>query len=169
MTTFVKRCRGAGGKRPAHLGIRAVLLGGLGGFLAIGALALLGSGLDKTLLLGSFGASCVLLFGYPDAPFAQPMNVIGGHIICTLIGLAALHWIGPQPWVLALAVGLAIAAMMATRTVHPPAGSNPVIVFLGHSGWKLFLFPVLSGAVILVLIAWAYNNAVRKSPYPLYW
>jgi CBS-domain-containing membrane protein len=169
MSTFVQRCRGAGGKRPAHLGIRAVLLGGLGGFVAIGALALLSSGLDKMLLLGSFGASCVLLFGYPDAPFAQPMNVIGGHVICTLIGLAALHWIGPQPWVLALAVGLAIAAMMATRTVHPPAGSNPVIVFLGHSGWNLFLFPVLSGAVILVFIAWAYNNAVRKSPYPLYW
>jgi CBS-domain-containing membrane protein len=169
MTNFLQRCRGAGGKRPAHLGIRAVLLGGLGGSLAIGALALLGGSLDRTLLLGSFGASCVLLFGYPDAPFAQPMNVIGGHVICTLIGLAALHWIGPQPWVLALAVGVAIAAMMATRTVHPPAGSNPVIVFLGHSGWNLFLFPVLSGALILVFIAWLYNNAVRKGPYPLYW
>jgi CBS-domain-containing membrane protein len=169
MTNFVQRCRGAGGKRPAHLGARAVLLGGLGGFVAIGALALLGGGLDVTLLLGSFGASCVLLFGYPDAPFAQPMNVIGGHVICTGIGLAALHWIGPQPWVLALAVGLSIAAMMATRTVHPPAGSNPVIVFLGHSGWGFFLFPVFSGAVILVLIALLYNNAVRKTAYPVYW
>jgi HPP family len=81
----------------------------------------------------------VLVFGYPDAPFAQPMNVIGGHVICTVVGLAALHWIGPQPWLLALAVGCSIAAMMATRTVHPPAGSNPVIVFLGHSGWGFFL------------------------------
>jgi CBS-domain-containing membrane protein len=169
MMSFVQRCRGAGGKRPAHLGVRAMLLGGLGGFLAIGALALLGGRLDVTLLLGSFGASCVLLFGYPDAPFAQPTNVIGGHVICTAIGLAALHWIGPQPWVLALAVGLAIAAMMATRTVHPPAGSNPVIVFLGHSGWGFFLFPVFIGAVILVLIALLYNNAVRKTPYPVYW
>jgi CBS-domain-containing membrane protein len=149
--------------------MRAVLLGGLGGCVAIGALALLGGSLDKTLLLGSFGASCVLLFGYPEAPFAQPVNVIGGHVICTLIGLAALHWIGPQPWVLALAVGVAISAMMATRTVHPPAGSNPVIVFLGHSGWNLFFFPVLTGALILVLIAWVYNNAVRKTPYPQYW
>jgi CBS-domain-containing membrane protein len=169
MTSFVQRCRGAGGKRPAHPGVRAVLLGGAGGFLAIGALALLGDSLDRALLLGSFGASCVLLFGYPEAPFAQPMNVLGGHVICTLIGLAALHWIGPQPWVLALAVGLAISAMMATRTVHPPAGSNPVIVFLGHSGWNFFFFPVLSGALILVLIAWVYNNAVRKTPYPQYW
>jgi len=145
------------------------VLGGLGGFLAIGTLALLSGSLNVMLLLGSFGASCVLVFGYPDAPFAQPMNVIGGHVICTAIELAALHWLGPQPWVLALAVGCSIAAMMATRTVHPPAGSNPVIVFLGHSGWGFLLFPVFSGALILVLIGWLYNNSVRKTPYPHYW
>jgi CBS-domain-containing membrane protein len=64
---------------------------------------------------------------------------------------------------------VAIAVMMATRTVHPPAGSNPVIVFLGHAGWNFLLFPVLSGAVLLVLVAWVYNNATRKSRYPQYW
>jgi CBS-domain-containing membrane protein len=169
MTNFIQRCRGAGGQRPARPGVRAVLLGGLGGFLAIGALALLGGSLGVMLLLGSFGASCVLVFGFPKAPFAQPMNVIAGHIICTVVGLAALHWLGPQPWALALAVGCSIAAMMATRTVHPPAGSNPVIVFLGHAGWGFLLFPVVSGALILVLIGWLYNNAVRKTPYPQYW
>jgi CBS-domain-containing membrane protein len=137
--------------------------------LGIGVLALLSSRLDVMLLLGSFGASCVLLFGYPDAPFAQPMNAIGGHVICTVIGLAALHWIGPQPWALALAVGCSIAAMMATRTVHPSAGSNPVIVFLGHSGWSFLFPPVICGVLILVLIAWLYNNALRKTPYPQYW
>ena len=169
MTKFIQRCRGAGGQRPSHLGVRALLLGGVGGFLAIFALALLSSSLGVLLLLGSFGASCVLVFGYPDAPFAQPMNVIGGHVICTVIGLVALHCIGAQPWSLALAVGCSIAAMMATRTVHPPAGSNPVIVFLGHSGWGFFVFPVFSGVLILVLIGWLYNNAVRKTPYPHYW
>jgi len=143
--------------------------GGLGGFLAIGALALLGGSLGVVLLLGSFGASCVLLFGYPEAPFAQPANVVGGHAISALIGLTALHVFGSQPWSLALAVGVSIAVMMATRTVHPPAGSNPVIVFLGHSAWSFLLFPVLSGAVILVLIALLFNNAVRKAPYPHYW
>jgi CBS-domain-containing membrane protein len=169
MTDFLQRCRGAGGTRPPPMGGRAILLGGLGGFLAVGVLGELSGTLNVMLLLGSFGASCVLLFGYPDASFAQPMNLVGGHIISTAIGLAALHWIGAQPWVLALAVGSSIAVMMATRTVHPPAGSNPVIVFLGHSGWGFFLFPVLSGALTLVLIAWVYNNAVRKTPYPLYW
>ena len=151
------------------MGLRAILLGGMGGFLGIGALAALSAGLDVTLLLGSFGASCVLLFGFPEAPFAQPANVIGGHLLCTVIGIAALQFLGPHPWVLALAVGLSISVMMATRTVHPPAGSNPVIVFLGHSGWKFLLFPVLSGAVLLVLIAWAYHSATRKTRYPHYW
>jgi CBS-domain-containing membrane protein len=169
MTKFIERCRGAGGQRPPQPAVRAILLGGLGGFLAIGALALLSSNLNVMLLLGSFGASCVLVFGFPDAPFAQPVNVIAGHVICTVIGLTALHFIGPQPWALALAVGCSIAAMMATRTVHPPAGSNPVIVFLGHAGWGFLLFPVLSGALLLVLIGWLYNNAVRKTPYPHYW
>jgi CBS-domain-containing membrane protein len=163
------RLPGAGGSRPPHLGLRAIALGGLGGFLAIGALALLGGSLGVVLLLGSFGASCVLLFGYPEAPFAQPANVVGGHAISALIGLTALHVFGSQPWSLALAVGVSIAVMMATRTVHPPAGSNPVIVFLGHSAWSFLLFPVLSGAVILVLIALLFNNAVRKAPYPHYW
>jgi CBS-domain-containing membrane protein len=161
--------RTAGGSRPAHLGTRAVVLGGIGGFIAIGALALLGTSLAVTLLLGSFGASCVLLFGYPDAPFAQPANVFFGHLFCTVIGITALQLLGPSPWALALAVGLAISVMMATRTVHPPAGSNPVIVFLGHAGWKFLLFPVVSGVVLLVLIAWVYNNATRKTRYPQYW
>ena len=169
MASFFERCRGAGGRRPAHLTVRAILLGGLGGFLAIGTLAVLTARLDLLLLLGSFGASCVLVFGYPDAPFAQPANVFLGHVICTSIGLAALHWIGPQPGSLALAVGSSISAMMATRTVHPPAGSNPVIVFLGHAGWNFLLWPVVSGAAILILIGWLYNNAVRKTPYPHYW
>jgi CBS-domain-containing membrane protein len=165
----IKRFRGAGGARPSHHGVQAILISGLGGFLAIGTLAYLGPRLDVMLLLGSFGASCVLLFGYPDAPFAQPLNVIGGHVICAVIGLAALHWLGASPWALALAVGASIAAMMATRTTHPPAGSNPVIVFLGHSTWSFLLFPVLVGALLLVLIALLYNNLVRKTPYPHYW
>lgn len=146
-----------------------IALAGLGGGLAIGALALLGASTGVTLLLGSFGASCVLVFGFPESPLAQPANVIGGHVICTLIGLALLNACGNHPWSLALAVGLSIAAMMLTRTVHPPAGSNPVIVFLSHPAWSFLVFPVLCGAALLVLIGLAYNNLVHKSRYPTYW
>jgi len=169
MLEFLAKCRGAGAARPAHVGAATITLAGLGGFVAIATLAFVSARLDVLLLLGSFGASCVLLFGYPDAPFAQPANVVGGHLISTLIGLALLHGCGVHPWSLGLAVGGAIMAMMATRTVHPPAGSNPVIVFLSQPGWSFVFFPVLTGAVILVLIALVYNNAARKHRYPAYW
>jgi CBS-domain-containing membrane protein len=159
----------AGGKRPPYPKLPIILLAGLGGALGIVILAVLGAGLGVTLLLGSFGASCVLLFGFPEAAFAQPANVIGGHLICTAIGLALLYGFGAHPWSLALAVGLSIAAMMATRTVHPPAGSNPVIVFLAHPAWSFIVFPVLSGAVLLVIFALVYNKAIRKERYPMYW
>jgi CBS-domain-containing membrane protein len=168
MSDFIRPLPGAGVARPSRPALRAVLLGGIGGFIGIGVLSYLGAGVSVNLLLGSFGASCVLLFGFPEAPFSQPLNVLGGHLICTLIGLAAFHWLGPTPWALSLAVGVAIAIMMATRTVHPPAGSNPVIVFLGHAPWSFVLFPVLSGALVLVLIALIYNNLTGKKPYPLY-
>lgn len=165
----LSRFKGAGGRRPPHPKLRIVLLAGLGGGIAIAMLVSLGAGLGVTLLLGSFGASCVLLFGYPEAVFAQPANVIGGHLICTAIGLALLDVCGAHAWSLALAVGLSLVAMMATRTTHPPAGSNPVIVFLAQPAWSFIVFPVLSGAVLLVLVALVYNNVVRKERYPTYW
>ncbi|NQD95480.1 HPP family protein, partial [Pseudomonas sp. CrR25] len=69
----------------------------------------------------------------------------------------------------ALAVGSAIALMMLTRSVHPPAGSNPVIIFLAQPGWDFLLFPTLIGALLLVLVALLYNNATRNNRYPQYW
>jgi CBS-domain-containing membrane protein len=161
--------KSAGAKRPPYPSARAVAFAGAGGFIAAALLAVAGGGLGVALLLGSFGASCVLLFGYPEVPFAQPANVVFGHVICALIGLVFLKLCGAHPWSLGLAVGLSIAAMMATRTVHPPAGSNPVIVFLGQPGWIFMLFPVLCGALLLVIIALAYNRYVRKAVYPQYW
>lgn len=70
---------------------------------------------------------------------------------------------------MALGVGSAIAAMMLTHTVHPPSGSNPVIVFLMQPGWGFALFPTLTGAVILVLVALLYHNLTRESRWPKYW
>jgi CBS-domain-containing membrane protein len=148
---------------------KAVALAFVGGFLAIAIIALLAQSIQVALMLGSFGASCVLVFGYPDVPFSQPRNVIVGHVLSTVIGLVFVHFCGPHWWSVALAVGSAIAAMMITRTVHPPAGSNPVIVFLMQPGWDFALFPTLSGAVILVLVALFYHNLTRESRWPKYW
>lgn len=161
--------RGSQGSRPKYPTLGAIAWAAAGGFLGIVTLALIGARLDLTLLLGSFGASCVLLFGYPEVPFAQPANVVLGHLISAAVGVTVLHVCGPQPWSLGLAVGLAIAAMMATRTVHPPAGSNPVIVFISHPGWSFLIFPVLAGAVLLTLVALLVHNVARKKNYPIYW
>ncbi|WP_293778589.1 HPP family protein [uncultured Oxalicibacterium sp.] len=154
---------------PVRPSFKQIVLSGIGGFVAIALIALLAEMTETILILGSFGASCVIIFALADSPLAQPRNVIVGHFLSSLIGLLYLHLVGPQWWSLALAVGSAIIVMMATLTVHPPAGSNPVIVFLGMPGWHFLLFPTLLGAIFLVLVALAYNNLVRKKTYPMYW
>lgn len=166
---LLTKFRGDSAALPPRAPSKAVALAFVGGFLAIAVIALLAQSLHVALVLGSFGASCVLVFGYPDVPFSQPRNVIIGHVLSTVIGLAFVHFCGPHWWSVALAVGSAIAAMMITRTVHPPAGSNPVIVFLMQPGWEFALFPTLSGAVILVLVALFYHNLTRESRWPKYW
>lgn len=167
--SFFAKFRGDGARLPAFPKSKAVLLAWIGGYLAITALAGLSDLTSRVLLLGSLGASCVLVFGYPDIPFSQPRNVILGHCISSLIGLTYLAIFGAHWWAVGLAEGTAIAAMMLTRTVHPPAASNPIIVFLTKPAWSFLLYPTLLGAVILVGIALLYNNATRESRYPKYW
>ncbi len=166
---LLTKFRGDSAALPPRASAKAVTLAFVGGFLAIAVIALLAQSLHVALVLGSFGASCVLVFGYPDVPFSQPRNVIVGHVLSTVIGLAFVYFCGPQWWSVALAVGIAIAGMMLTRTVHPPAGSNPVIVFLMQPGWDFALFPTLTGAVILVLVALFFHNLTRESRWPKYW
>jgi CBS-domain-containing membrane protein len=141
----------------------------VGSALAIGLVATLVAWTRQPLLLGSLGASCVFLFGLPEAPFSQPRNVVVGHLLSSLIGLICLKAIGPQPWALGLALGLAVVGMFSTRTVHAPAGSNPVIVFMTQPDWVFLFVPTLVGAVGVVLVALVFNNAVRPGRYPLYW
>lgn len=148
---------------------KAVILAWLGGVIAISVVACLTSLTSFPLVLGSFGATCVLVFGYPDVPFSQPRNIVFGHCLSSLIGLVFLTVLGPYWWAAALATGTAIAAMMLTRTVHPPAGSNPVIVFLTMPAWGFLLYPTLLGALLITGVAILYNNATRPSNYPKYW
>lgn len=145
------------------------MLAGTGAALAIGVLGYIATVMHQPLLLGSLGASCVFVFGLPEAPFSQPRNVIAGHVLSSLVGLVFLKVFGPQVWALALALGTAVVLMFATRTVHAPAGSNPVIVFLTQPGWFFLLAPTLLGAAGVVLVALLFNNAVHPGRYPLYW
>ena len=137
--------------------------------IAIATVAGLINLLSVALVLGSFGATCVLVFGYPDVPFSQPRNGIVGHFISSLVGLSCLSVFGPHWWAVGLAVATAIALMMVTRTVHPPAGSNPVIVFLLQPSWSFLLFPTIAVALLLTAVALIYNNATREARYPKDW
>jgi len=169
MTSLIKKLKGESVALPPKPSIKAIARAWLGGFIAISLVAGLADSLEMMLVLGSFGASCVLLFGFPEAPFSQPRNLIAGHFLSSVVGLIFLTLCGPTWWSVALAVGTAIALMMATRTVHPPAGSNPVIVFLIQPGWDFLLFPTLTGALLLALVALIYNNLSRSDKYPKYW
>lgn len=169
MHAFFAKLRGDRADLPPKPSWRDVALAWFGGFLAISAVAGLTDAFSAALILGSFGASCVLVFGYPDVPFSQPRNVVLGHVLSSAIGLLFLSLMGPTWWAVALAVGTAIALMMLTRTVHPPARSNPIIVFLTYPSWTFLLFPTLIGAIVLVSVALVYNNTTRSSRYPKYW
>ncbi|WP_373754367.1 HPP family protein [Neisseria weixii] len=153
---------------PARLPFRTIALAWLGAFLATFAFSSMHFSLHQTLILGSFGASCLLVFAYPQSPFAQPRNVIGGHFIATLTGLIFLTTLGSSPWTMALAVGTAIALMLLTLTPHPPAGSNPLIVMLAGANWDFLFTPTLFGSLILVAVALVYNNLDGRR-YPTYW
>lgn len=146
-----------------------IALGWLGSLLAIVLVAGLADASQRILVLGSFGASCVLVFGFPDLPFSQPRHVLLGHVLSSAIGLAALTLFGPGPLPMALATATAVAAMMALRCVHPPAGSNPVIVFLTQPGWSFLLWPTALGALLLLAVALVFNNLGRTRSYPQYW
>ena len=169
MSTYLNKFQGQQAVLPPRLPAHKILLAGAGAALAIGGVGALAAWTHQPLLLGSLGASCVFLFGLPEAPFSQPRNVIVGHVLSSLVGLVFLQAFGPHAWALGLALGTAVMLMFATRTVHAPAGSNPVIVFLAQPGWNFLLAPTLLGAIGVVLVALLFNNAVHAGRYPLYW
>jgi hypothetical protein len=166
---LLQKMKGDAQQLPPLAPKRGIVLAGLGGVIAMSLLGLLGATTQTALVLGSFGASCVLLFGFPDVPFSQPRSIVAGHFLSSLIGLAFLKLLGPSWWAMSLAAGTAISGMMITRTVHPPAGSNPVIVFLSQPSWGFLLFPTLIGASVLVLVGLLFHNSTREARYPKYW
>ena len=102
-------------------------------------------------LMAPFGATAVLVFGIPTSPLAKPKNVIVGHFLTALIGVFFVNFIGADPLSIAIATGLAISVMMLTKTVHPAAGANPILIILTGQSWGFLIMPVLIGTVFIVL------------------
>jgi len=153
-------------------GTRDILVSGLGGAIAISLAAWLTVSTGQPLLMAPFGASCFLMFVVPDNPVAQPRNVIGGHVVSALVGMAVLALAGSTWWAMGLGVGLAIVAMRLTHTNHPPAASDPLLILLsplGPPGWGFVLTPVLAGAVVVVAVAVVFNRLRPGVRYPHRW
>ncbi len=127
---------------------------------------------DSVFLIGSFGASAVLVFGATNSPLAQPRNLIGGHIIAAIIGVIAYKLLPQEPWLSsALAVSLSIVAMQITKTMHPPGGATALIATIGSEkikalGFGYVLSPVASGVLILLVVALITNNMAKHRNYP---
>lgn len=129
------------------------IFAGLGAAIAIGILTFSETEITNiALVMAPFGATTVLVFGLPESPLAQPKNVILGHFITAFIGIFFVEYIGVTPLSLALATGLAVSAMLATKTTHPPAGANPLLIMLTGQSWAFLFTPVLFGAVVIVLL-----------------
>tara|TARA_B100001989_G_C24383493_1_gene385523 strand:+ start:214 stop:678 length:465 start_codon:yes stop_codon:yes gene_type:complete len=148
--------------------IKQSTLAGLFSIITIGILTFLTYKTEfGVFLLASFGSSMVLLYGYPESPFAQPKNVFFGHIVTALVGLVILHFI-PLPIFITipLAVGLGVGLMILFNVTHPPAGGNPIIVIVGSVSYDYLFSPVITGAIIIIIFAIIINRFILKKSYP---
>lgn len=148
----------------------------VGAFIGIGLIGFFQSHLltkdENIFLIGSFGASSVLIYGAIQSPLAQPRNLIGGHVISALIGVSIYKLLPDIIWLTApLAVALSIVAMQITKTLHPPGGATALIAVIGSAkikalGFLYILSPVLTGSLLLFLVALVFNNITPNRKYP---
>jgi CBS-domain-containing membrane protein len=141
----------------------AILAGAAGGAIAIGVMEEFSIRREFPLFAIPFATSIVTVLGSPRAEPAQPRALVGGHLVCTLIGLLVLKLSGPSPWAAAAALGLAMVAMHLTGTFHPPAGIDPLIVVMNNMSWHFLIAPVGAGAVLLAAFAFAWHNVVARA------
>jgi CBS-domain-containing membrane protein len=177
MSYFAKMT--GGGQGPPAVRMGEVAWSWLGSFLGIAAVGIINNSLldqtDLVMVIGSFGASAVLIYGAIKSPLAQPRNLVGGHVLSALVGVAFYQLVPQTAWLAgSLAVSTAIALMHLTKTLHPPGGATALIAVIGgpkiHAlGFWYALVPAGAGALIMLVIALAMNNIPRTRRYPEYW
>ena len=119
-------------------------------------------------IAASFGSSMVLLFGFPESPFAQPKNVFFGHLSTALVGVIFVHLVPLPIYInIAVAVGVGVFVMILLNIVHPPAGGNPIMVIIGSASYDYLINPIIFGCIIILLLAIIINKYILKKNYPL--
>lgn len=148
----------------------------IGAFIGIGLIGFIQSitltEQDNVFLIGSFGASAVLVFGAANSPLAQPRNLVFGHFLSAIIGVTVHQLVPSHLWLAAaLAVSLSIVVMQMTKTMHPPGGATALIATIGSEkikalGYMYVLTPVMNGVMILLVVALIVNNIPKHRRYP---
>jgi CBS-domain-containing membrane protein len=166
-------------KSPPAVGLSEILWSWAGAFMGIAAVSLISfrllEGTGFTLIIGSFGASAVLIYGAIKSPLAQPRNLVGGHVISALIGVTSYQLFKADIWLAApVAVATAIAVMHMTKTLHPPGGATALIAVIGgesvHKLSYLYaILPVGTGALVMLMVALLVNNIPKARRYPEFW
>ncbi|MCG6551809.1 MAG: HPP family protein [Candidatus Magnetominusculus sp. LBB02] len=178
LTEYFEKMKGTS-KSPPMVGTSEIFWSWIGALCGIGAVAFINynvfDGIERVMLIGSFGASAVLLYGAPKSPLAQPRNLMGGHVLSALVGVASYQIFHNQIWLAsALAVATAIALMHATRTLHPPGGATALIAVISGKnihdlGFLYALMPVGAGAAVMLIVALIVNNTPKSRRYPEFW
>ena len=136
--------------------------------LTIGVLTLLTYKTEYGIfLIASFGSSMVLLYGYPESPFAQPKNIFFGHLLTAFVGVLFVYIPLPIYISIPLAVGIGVGLMIFLGITHPPAGGNPIIVIIGGVSFNYLLSPIISGSVIVLIFGIILNRFIAKKKYPI--
>ena len=148
--------------------IKQSFLAGFFSIITIGVLTILTYKTEFGIfLIASFGSSMVLLYGYPESPFAQPKNIFFGHLLTAIVGLIFLYFV-PLPLflIIPLAVGFGVSLMIILNVTHPPAGGNPIIVIMGSVSIDYLLNPIIIGTIIILLFGIIINRFILKKNYP---
>ncbi len=148
--------------------IKQSFLAGFFSIITIGVLTILTYKTEFGIfLIASFGSSMVLLYGYPESPFAQPKNIFFGHLLTAIVGLIFLYFVPlPLYLIIPLAVGFGVSLMILLNVTHPPAGGNPIIVIMGSVSIDYLINPVITGTIIILLFGIIINRLILKKNYP---
>ncbi|MAU69847.1 MAG: hypothetical protein CMD40_01750 [Gammaproteobacteria bacterium] len=144
--------------------LKNIFISVLGAFICMFLIAYFNT-IDETniWLIPPFGASLVLVMAVHDSPLAKPRNVFFGHILSASSGVLIFYFMGNSALSIALGLSLAVLVMIVTKTIHPPAGANPVIAILGAKSFEFVIMPVAIGASFIVIFALAYNKLMKRS------